>query len=152
MPAAFDAQHREEAPLLDFMRVFDAEPMARINWSRTGIQWLEARSLAAMLGWDDRQFCTYLGLPESCLASSDGTRLGPGESERVLGMSALIGHVAMMTIRNPHQFDPVQWVASWLSNPLGALGGGCPAEFLDTMTGQHLVASLLAQIESGAYA
>ena len=40
----------------------------------------------------------------------------------------------------------------WLTEPLPALGGSRPADLMDTMEGQSLVAAALAKIQSGAYA
>jgi hypothetical protein len=41
-------------------------------------------------------------------------------------------------------FDAARWVAAWLNQPLPALGGKRPSEFM--------IANLLAQQKSGAYA
>jgi uncharacterized protein (DUF2384 family) len=49
-------------------------------------------------------------------------------------------------------FDAARWVAVWLDRPLPALGGKRPGEFIDTADGRTLVADLLAQQWSSAYA
>ena len=52
----------------------------------------------------------------------------------------------------PAEFDARAWMARWLTEPLPALGGSRPADLMDTMEGQSLVAAALAKIQSGAYA
>ena len=81
-------------------------------------------------------------------------RLSPDESARVLGLASLIGQVQAMVERSgdPEGFDAAKWVAEWIERPLPALGGEKPAAYLDTTTGQQMVADLLAKMESGAYA
>ena len=42
--------------------------------------------------------------------------------------------------------------SSWLQRPHSALGGQPPGELMDTADGRALVAGLVAQMQSGAYA
>ncbi|WP_368664723.1 antitoxin Xre/MbcA/ParS toxin-binding domain-containing protein [Zoogloea sp. LCSB751] len=37
--------------------------------------------------------------------------------------------------RDPKDFDAARWVGEWLEPPAPALGGGRPAEYMDTLTG-----------------
>jgi uncharacterized protein (DUF2384 family) len=53
---------------------------------------------------------------------------------------------------NPEGFDSAEWVARWLEAPCPALGGQCPSAYMATAEGQELVSSLLAMMQSGAYA
>jgi len=80
--------------------------------------------------------------------------LSAEQSERVVGLERLVGQVEAMVKQsgNPEGFDAGRWVGDWLQRPLPALGGKKPAEFMDTMEGQNLVARFLAQSQSGAYA
>jgi uncharacterized protein (DUF2384 family) len=52
----------------------------------------------------------------------------------------------------PAGFDAAAWMARWLTEPLPAFGGARPADLMDTMEGQALVASALAKMQGGAYA
>ena len=52
----------------------------------------------------------------------------------------------------PDGFDARQWLSEWLEQPLPALGGRRPVEFLDTMEGQSLVYAFLVRMQGGAYA
>jgi uncharacterized protein (DUF2384 family) len=53
---------------------------------------------------------------------------------------------------NPEGFDAAQWTATWLQRPNPALGGRTPGDYMDTADGRELVASLVAQMQGGAYA
>ena len=81
-------------------------------------------------------------------------RLSQDESERILAVVRLIGQVDTMVqgSGNPAGFDAARWVAEWLQRPHPALGGRTPGELLDTADGRGLVADLLAQQQSSAYA
>lgn len=81
-------------------------------------------------------------------------RLSQEESERVLAVVRLIGQVDSMVQESgdPAGFDAAKWTGEWLQRPHPALGGRCPSELLDTADGRALVADLLAQQQSGAYA
>jgi putative toxin-antitoxin system antitoxin component (TIGR02293 family) len=80
--------------------------------------------------------------------------LTPEESERVLGITKLIGQLLSMIEESGEAegFDAVGWLSRWLSEPLPALGGERPIDLMDTMEGQALVSTTLAQVQSGAYA
>lgn len=81
-------------------------------------------------------------------------RLSQEESERILAVVRLIGQVDSMVQESgdPHGFDAPRWAAEWLQRPHPALGGRTPGELLDTADGRSLVADLLAQQQSSAYA
>jgi uncharacterized protein (DUF2384 family) len=72
----------------------------------------------------------------------------------VVGMAKLIGQVQTMVEESgdPTGFDAAQWLARWLDEPLPALDGKRPAEYMDTAEGRDLVSNLLAMAQSGAYA
>ena len=85
---------------------------------------------------------------------SRGEALSAEDSERIVGMSKLIGQVQTMVEQSgaPEGFDAAKWVAGWLQTPVAALGGGRPVDYMDTMEGQGMVSVLLARMQSGAYA
>lgn len=81
--------------------------------------------------------------------------LSPDQSERLIGLQRLIGQVETMVEESgpdDPSFDAGSWIADWLDEALPALGNRKPADFMDTRTGQELVANLLAQMQSCAYA
>lgn len=104
---------------------------------------------------NDLLFAT-LALPRSTVVRKiqKNEALSAEQSERVVGLERLVGQVEAMVKQsgNPEGFDAGRWVGDWLQRPLPALGGKKPAEFMDTMEGQNLVARFLAQSQSGAYA
>lgn len=104
---------------------------------------------------NDLLFST-LALPRSTVVRKiqNNEALSAEQSERVVGLERLVGQVEAMVKQsgNPEGFDAGRWVGDWLQRPLPALGGKKPAEFMDTMEGQNLVARFLAQSQSGAYA
>ena len=80
--------------------------------------------------------------------------LSQDESERVLGIARLIGQVQKIVGESGELdgFDAPGWTADWLAQPNLALASKTPGEFMDTADGRALVAGLVAQMQSGAYA
>lgn len=99
---------------------------------------------------------THLGLPRATIVrkSKAHQKLSTEQAERVVGLSKLIGQVQTMVEQSgePEGFDAAHWVAQWIERPNAALGGRRPAELMDTVAGQDLVGSVLAKMQSGAYA
>jgi putative toxin-antitoxin system antitoxin component (TIGR02293 family) len=81
-------------------------------------------------------------------------RLNQDESERVVGVARLIGQVEQMVRESGdlEGFDAARWVAAWLQRSVPALGGSRPGDLMDTAEGREIVSSLVAQMQSGAYA
>jgi putative toxin-antitoxin system antitoxin component (TIGR02293 family) len=103
----------------------------------------------------ERMYYT-VGLPRATVDRkiSADERLSPGQSERVVGLTQLIGlaHAMVEESGDLKGFDAAVWVSDWLDQPHPALGGAKPGEFMDTAEGCTLVSNLLAQQQSGAYA
>jgi uncharacterized protein (DUF2384 family) len=75
-------------------------------------------------------------------------------SERTRAIAGLVRQAESL-VRDSggsEDFNAARWVAAWLKQPLPALGGKCPGELMHTADGRTLVANLLAQQKSGAYA
>ena len=75
-------------------------------------------------------------------------------SERTMVIARLVRQAECL-VRDSggsEDFNAAMWVAAWLDRPLPALGGKRPGEFIHTADGRTLVADLLAQQWSGAYA
>lgn len=139
-----------------YVRVFRATPLERIDVIRRGLPAACVVETRAAMGWSEAQLLAMLRLKRStinrCLKS--GAVLPAEYSERIVGMQRLIGQVEIMLADSgaPSCFNAARWLASWLEQPLAALNNAKPAEFMDTMEGQHLVSGLLARMPSGAYA
>ena len=84
----------------------------------------------------------------------DAQLLSQDDSERVLGITRLIGQVEEMVHESgdPRGFKAAEWVAVWLDQPHPALGGRRPAELMDTTDGRAIVVDLVARAQSSAYA
>lgn len=140
----------------NFSRVYHLAPAERIALVKQGIPAGDVVKIAKSIGRPKERLMKVLGLPRATVdrKARAKQRLSVEHGERLLGFSKLLGQVQVMVEQsgNPTGFEPAKWVADWLDEPLPALGGRCPAEYLDTNEGQQLVSSLLAKMQSGAYA
>lgn len=141
---------------IDGLAAFNLSPVERIAMIRQGIPAAMITSLSIRMGLSKETLLTSLGLSRATISRKEkqGTVLSPNESERVLGVDALIGQAQKMVDESgdPTGFDAARWVGHWVTGPVPALGGETPASYLDTFEGQKLVANLLAMSQSGAYA
>lgn len=139
----------------DFVRVYRSAPMERIAMIRRGVPAGEVVNLARIMGRPKERLFQVLGLPRATVDRKARAEqsLSTEQGERVIGFSKLVGQVQVMVEQSgePRGFDAARWLADWLDRPLPALGGQCPADYLDTVEGQEFVAGLLAKMYSGAY-
>ncbi|MGV3551535.1 type II RES/Xre toxin-antitoxin system antitoxin [Rhizobium sp.] len=139
----------------DFDEVFHAQAPQRIRLIREGVRARDVKDLQERLGMPQSVFLDSLRLSTATLnrKASKQENLSPEDSERVLGVSKLIGQVSEMVRRsgNPDGFDAARWLAGWLQQPVPALAGARPLDFLDTLEGQGMVSDILARMQSGAY-
>jgi len=82
-----------------------------------------------------------------------GLFLSTHESELVVGLARLIGQVQKMVEYGgvPAGFSAAHWVVDWLDQPLPALGGHTPGEYMDTAAGQQVVEGIIEQACGGAF-
>ncbi|MDB5825429.1 MAG: hypothetical protein JWR21_4133 [Herminiimonas sp.] len=142
--------------LVDFPKVYLTTPDLRVKWIRRGVPASEVKDLVRAMDIPQDRLFKSLNLSTATInrKASRNEALSTGDSERVVGMSNLIGQVQAMVEQsgNVEGFNAAKWVAQWLEQPLPALGGEAPGAWLDTMEGQKLVSSLLSMMQSGAYA
>ena len=141
---------------LSYLAVYRASPLERISMIKHGVRATEAKRIIAELAIGQGAVLKALKLSPATVnkkAKQDRT-LSPGESERVIGLAKLVGQLQAMIQEsgNPEGFDAVAWMSRWLNDPVPALGGARPIDLMDTMEGQALVSTTLAQLQSGAYA
>ena len=149
----------EAAPAIaatSYLEVYRASPLERIALIKRGVRAREAKLMLAELAIGQGAALKALNLSQATVnkkAKQDQT-LSPGESERVVGFAKLVGQLAEIVQEsgNPEGFDAAAWMSNWLNAPVPALGGARPIDLMDTMEGQALVATTLAQLQSGAYA
>ena len=141
---------------LAYIDIFHATPIDRIRMIKDGMRAVDAKRVVADLAIAQGPAFAALKLSAATVnrKAAQGKALSLDESERVLGVVRLIGQVQAMVEESgvPKGFNAARWIARWLEEPLPALGRRRPLDFLDTMEGQALVADLLAQAQSGAYA
>ncbi len=139
----------------DFVRLYRAAPLERINIARRGVPASQAKRIMGDLAMSAAATSKALNIPVSTINRKAKTQgvLGRDESERVIGLARLIGQVQAMVEESgdPEGFDAQAWTARWLNAPLPALGGEKPSSLMDTMEGQQLVSDILARAQSGAY-
>jgi putative toxin-antitoxin system antitoxin component (TIGR02293 family) len=138
------------------LKLFRASVVDRVSIVKDGVPALYVNVLTACMGMPKDKFYRTIGLmrPTVDRKLRASKRLNQDESERVMGIARLVGQAQSLVQDSggPAPFDAAKWVAAWLDRPLAALGGKRPGEFMDTADGRTLVADLLAQQQSGAYA
>jgi putative toxin-antitoxin system antitoxin component (TIGR02293 family) len=147
---------RKPLSVTNFSDVYRLGPVERIEIIKRGVPAGEVAKIAKTIGRPKERLFKVLGLPRATVdrRARSKQQLSPDQGERVLGFSKLVGQVQVMVEQSGDAsgFDAARWVADWLDRPAPALGGQCPAEYMDTAEGQELVSGLIARIQSGAYA
>lgn len=145
--------------IVNFSELYKATPDQRVHWIRSGVPATDIKTLAQRMETPQDKIFKILHLSPATInrKASRNEDLSAEDSERVVGMAKLIGQVESMLEESgdPHlmkDFDAAKWVAHWLEEPIPALGGACPASYMDTMEGQRMVSNLLTMMQSGAYA
>jgi uncharacterized protein (DUF2384 family) len=156
MTVAEKAAAKPVARKFDGTHIYRIDPRDRIELIRKGIPAATIGVLSTRMGMSKELLLASLGLKRSTISKKEkeAAVLSKDESERVLGVGALIGMVETMVEQSgdPTGFDAARWVAEWLEKPLPALAGETPASYMDTFEGQKIVAELLSYSQSGAYA
>lgn len=133
-----------------------ASPAERVSFIRAGVPASRIPELAAAMQVSQERLLGMLNLPGASIGrkARQGVMLSMEHSERLIGVVRLIGQVAVMVgdSGDPIDFDAARWVGGWLEQPVPALGGGRPADYMDTLSGQALVSNLLMQSQAGVFA
>ncbi len=141
---------------LNFLTLYRADPMERICIVKRGMPAKTVEAMAKRMAVPKERLVETLGLARATVdrKARDNKPLSPNDSARLLGMARLVGQVQEMVAESGDLagFDAASWVAQWLQSPLPALGGKRPAEFMDTADGQSLVSTVVARMQTGAYA
>lgn len=136
---------------------FALSALERVHLVKQGVPARAVQEMSAAMGLPREQFMRALGLARSTVERklAARARLSESESEKLVGLSRLIGQVDAM-VRASGQagddFNAARWFAGWMAQPVAALGGLCPQELLDTADGREALATLLLQMRSGVYA
>lgn len=147
-----DFAHKTSVVYADLFR---ADPYERVEMIRHGLPAAAVRDMFEGIPMASGDLLKSLRLSPATLSRKikEDANLSSEDSERVIGMARLIGQVqAMAAEAGDAGFDAARWTAAWLMEPVPALGGARPVDFMDTMEGQGIVSRLLSQMQSGAYA
>ncbi|MEP6508202.1 MAG: antitoxin Xre/MbcA/ParS toxin-binding domain-containing protein [Gemmatimonadales bacterium] len=143
-------------PKGSFARLYTFEPLKRIAMVREGAPAALVPFLADGMAISKDRLYRMAGVARATLDRKihAGLRLNQDETERMLGIALLIGQAEKIVSDSGEfaNFDAGKWIARWLDRPNAAIGGRCPSILMDTFEGRDLVSSLLAQMQSGAYA
>lgn len=136
---------------------FNLSPLERMRLVKQGLPARTVQDMSAAMGVSREQFMRAVGLARSTVERKIAGRrkLSAAESEKLVGLSRLIGQVATMVRDSGTQaedFNAARWFARWMDEPAAALGGLRPQELLDTADGREALATLLGQMQSGVYA
>ena len=139
-----------------FADVYSLAPAERVALVKRGVPAGYVIAIAKTIGRPKERLMKVLGLPRATVdrKARAHQQLSIEHGERLIGFSKLVGQVQVMVAQSgdPAGFDAAKWLGQWVEKPLPALGGRCPAEYMDTSEGQQLVSSLIAKMQSGAYA
>lgn len=159
LPASNDALDTTLGPrggTKTFVRLFQADPLARVDAIKKGLRAEFVDEIATEMRMPKERLLQVLGLSVATInrKKNEAKPLSREESERVLGMARLVGQVEALVAQSgePAGFSAAPWLARWLEEPMIALGGRSPAELMDTAEGQGMVSNLLARAQSGSYA
>lgn len=139
-----------------YVGYYDASSVDRIGIVKAGLPARLLTTLADDMHVTRERLYRWLGIARATAnrkVKADEV-LSQDESERALGIARLVGFVEKIVAESgePAGFDSARWTATWLERPNNALGGKTPGDFMDTTDGRALVAGLVAQMQSGAYA
>lgn len=136
--------------------LYDAGLADRIGLVRQGLPAKVLTLMASDMAIPRERLYAWLGIARTTANRKvqAGELLSQDDSERALGIARLVGQVQTVVAQSgaAEGFDAARWTAQWLDEPNAALNGEKPGSFMDTADGRALVAGLVAQMQTGAYA
>ena len=145
----------EKYVIVDFRKFHEVDLVERVCIVKRGINARLVDLLASSMKISTAKLSSILGFAKTSIRrkSRQQAALSSAESSRIMGMGKLIGQVQVMVEESSEtgEMDPAAWIGHWLDQPLPALGGVCPRDFMDSTEGQAIVSQLLGRMQSGAY-
>jgi putative toxin-antitoxin system antitoxin component (TIGR02293 family) len=144
---------------LNFRELYQTTPVDRIDLIRSGVNAAEFKHFVSGLDIQQEKVFTMLDIATATVnrKASRNESLSREDSEKIVGMAKLIGQVEAMLEESGdpelmQDFDAARWLTHWMEEPIPALGGASPADYMDTIEGQEMISRLLATMQTGAYA
>ena len=138
-------------------QVRKATPVQMVEMERHGVACQFITDLSKRMHLPSSRMYEMLHIAPATAArkSAKGDVVGGRAGLAAIGMIKLLG-IAQDIVEDSKAadakgFDTVKWLGQWIERPQPALGGGKPADYLDTPTGVGIVAQLLGAIRSGTY-
>ena len=125
--------------------VREARDAVTIGNVRRGLSTKVFKSVAASLGYSDRELAGVLKIPNRTLDRRFKHEvLSPDESDR-------LARVANILKRAQEVFGNVEKARDWMNTPLSAFEGETPLQRADTSIGANQVEDVLGRIDYGVY-
>lgn len=144
---------------LNFRALYHTTPVDRIDLIRSGVNAADFKTFVSRLDIQQEKVFTMLDIATATVnrKASRNESLSREDSEKIVGMAKLIGQVEAMLEESGdpelmQDFDAARWLTHWMEEPIPALGGASPADYMDTIEGQEMISRLLATMQTGAYA
>jgi putative toxin-antitoxin system antitoxin component (TIGR02293 family) len=154
-----DPDDGENSRWLNFLELYQTTPVDRIGLIRSGVNAADFKAFVSRLDIQQEKVFTMLDIATATVnrKASRNESLSREDSEKVVGMAKLIGQVEAMLEESGDpalmkDFDAARWLTHWMEEPIPALGGASPSEYMDTIEGQEMISRLLATMQTGAYA
>jgi putative toxin-antitoxin system antitoxin component (TIGR02293 family) len=149
----------ERGQWLDFREVYRTTPAVRVDLIRNGVNAADFKKFASGLDVQQEKLFRMLDIAVATVnrRASRGEALSRDDSAKIVGMAKLIGQVMTMLEQSGDpalldNFDAARWLTQWMEEPVPALAGAAPSDYMDTIEGQEMIAKLLAMMQTGAYA
>jgi putative toxin-antitoxin system antitoxin component (TIGR02293 family) len=114
-----------------------------IEATRKGLPAKSADRLAQLGGLSNEQLAAALGVSTRTLARQRGkAKLGPVESDRAVRLARVLGLALEV-------FEDRNRSIAWLHDPIVALDGKAPVNFLDTDAGVRRIEQILTRLDYG---
>jgi putative toxin-antitoxin system antitoxin component (TIGR02293 family) len=158
-PAPAEPDEDGKTGWLDFIGLYRTTPLERIGLIRNGVNAADFKTFVGTLDIQQEKVFHMLDIATATVnrKASRNESLSREDSEKVVGMAKLIGQVETMLEESGDRaamqgFDAARWLTHWMEEPIPALGGAAPADYMDTIEGQEMISRLLAMMQTGAYA
>lgn len=139
-----------------YAALWSADPASRSGWIKQGLpgSMLDCLVKDMRISWET--LAEWTGISRSIAARKRAVPvlLNAAAGERALGLARLIGQVQTIVEQSGDSegFEASTWLTDWLTVPNPALEGAAPGAHVHNADGRALLSSLIARMQSGAYA